>query len=1389
MLRLLQLLLLLSCLTAQANDFVFMPIGGQSLGLGVNGTPIVTTVAPWPGSALMWTNGIHYGAEGVVVATNKLNEWTDAVASVDATRGESPVLSIAAELLGLEDDGVGITNSILVAEYADGGEPLTDLQPGTTPFTNLVLMARRAQQIAAEGGSNAVVRWLPFVHGEQDLYLGTSSTNYYTNFASLISHTIYHLTNVTGQADTPRFYLNQAANASSANASQSDISQTQLDLHRNGLATLVGTTYHLTRSDTVHLEANGYRVLGELFARAIDVERQGGTWNPVYPTNIVQTATNIILTYTVPEPPLAWDVSLVNTAANYGFAMVGATITATPILAASNVVWIPKSGTATRVRYAWDNGGTSVDGPTAGQRGNLRDSSPDIGRYSGTNLYNWAVIFDLEVPSVEAWNTDEVSRFIQADALALGGQDSWALIPTNSSGLWLGYASRTFGGAGASTVTNYLDRTFPAGDYAIWAEFNGTATIAATAGGDTQTLVASATSATWVRIGLFTAGSEFSTIPMTVTVAGAGTVTIGGLMITTDLDLAQDSGAGTGSATKLFWPYPAIASTGSGARSGNLIYGGHLQFLNGWHWGPVRNETDPGFAARRVSGGLGGPVGERGITLDYAGLDDNGVPNLISGWVDIWDDGSERNQYTLSFYANATSSVPLLWSFTPLAGHTTSTTASNIVARTNTIYADVPVTVTNAGGWHRYSLTLPLQSEPTTAYSIRVRHSQNATVPIQGIQLEKGTTATTWAPMFQGEFQLHSSDTNSLFDPADTAQIRAETFNSGSSFSRTYRVNEGRIGQGVETNYTVSATVASGYATNAWNARLLVNGSIWIDVRADDMPGHVESLMITRVPLHDPDDAPSTSGLLGVHSEFDPQVARVLRRTHATWSRTLSPMDVLRPDRENPSSGVFDWSVPSNRLSTIHPYLLNYVSLGDHDEFPSHMTNASGIIESEWTNYVATALTELGSLVDAVEDLNEPQAVSEITDAASLADVMNWTAAAVGMSGTAAIHVALGGMDVISTYSGWLALLTTPPTAISAHIYAESAYANGDLSVNFNRNRPNWYDWDLYATTNSIPLLVNSESGTAASRQNPWLFPRLSSRVFAVQGRWDNWGAYRQAYLDNELRHIEAWRAIGRNRMWIQYTLGRVYGDPSLLSSSDSGFLADESMGPGVSTYVGLAGLFGLGTGYGQVTNASAPSIEAYLFQNGNGTAGIALWGIDLTNRVVTFTNSAIGVLDQALNVVSTNTAAVNVSRKLVYVLSDTLDTNALKTAFTGASVADSADTAGPKVRILAAPSGTNPDLYATWVAIDDISVASHTTPAGIETRSSWDGSTWSDWGTTTRKSATSLSPGSYALVVQARDEAGNVTASTGPSFTVPGSGSGTINAGTVTVGTININP
>ena len=383
---------------------------GQSLAVGVSGAPPTTLTQPFKN--LMFNTGVMAGGEDLT-SFEPLKEGDNIPGSkVHVETMSASFANLASELA----QASGVTHDILLSNHASGAKSYWQLKKGTKYYANGMAQVTAAMAIAKQLGKSYVVRAVTTVHGESDH--ADKSTRYAEDLLEWQSDYEKDIQALTGQAEPVPMFETQISSWTKmmGGTETSAIPMAQLAAHvasqtqrppGSGVV-LVGPKYHLPySSDGVHLTMEGYRQMGEDYAKAYArVVVEGQRWEPLRPSVVTRDGAVITVKFLVPSPPLALDTTLVTDPGSFGFEYFDSSGTAIPKIArveltAADTVTITldrePTGENRRLRYAYTAARHLKAGPTTGPRGNLRDSDATKSR-SGKHLYNWCIHFDEGVP-------------------------------------------------------------------------------------------------------------------------------------------------------------------------------------------------------------------------------------------------------------------------------------------------------------------------------------------------------------------------------------------------------------------------------------------------------------------------------------------------------------------------------------------------------------------------------------------------------------------------------------------------------------------------------------------------------------------------------------------------------------------------------------------------------------------------------------------------------------------------------------------------------------------------------------------------------------------------------------------------------------------------------
>ncbi len=219
---------------------------------------------------------------------------------------------------------------------------------------------------------------------------------------------------ITGQTEPVPLFISQFGSFTAYRSSIIPVRQLAAHVQAPGKVIVVTPNYPFDHAnDCNHYTNHGQRRLGAYFAKAYQrVVVEGGVWEPLRPLSITRDGAVLTVKYVVPVPPMVVDTTRVRDPGNLGFtyedSTTSASIASVALLPSGDTVRVTLSNAPTganrKLRYAQNmNPGNGCPGPTAGTRGNLRDSDATVSYHPDARgkpyaLFNWAVQSDLDVP-------------------------------------------------------------------------------------------------------------------------------------------------------------------------------------------------------------------------------------------------------------------------------------------------------------------------------------------------------------------------------------------------------------------------------------------------------------------------------------------------------------------------------------------------------------------------------------------------------------------------------------------------------------------------------------------------------------------------------------------------------------------------------------------------------------------------------------------------------------------------------------------------------------------------------------------------------------------------------------------------------------------------------
>ncbi len=373
-------------LTPKKIYFNHILVTGQSLALGAQGVPALTTTQPY-NNKMLW-----YYPTYPHLPLIPLKEST--TESIDSAMGNFITGSTPNK-----DYNMIVTRSAL------GGSKYTVIKKGTQTYQNSLSEVKNASWGVSDLEQHYRFLAIAVLHGEDDRF----NPDYEANLVEWQHDYETDINTITGQNETIPFFIDQISSFSKGGMPPSPRAQLEAAKHNPGKIYLVGPNYFLTYKDTVHLINVSYRQLGEYYGKVMTkVLLNHEDWKPLMPETITREGKIITAKFHVPSPPLVFDTALVLYQTNYGFTYNDTggrkiNITKVEIISPDTVQvtldQIP-NGTNQRFQYAY-RAANVLPGAfiSTSARGNLRDSDNTPSQY-GNPLYNWAVHFDEPITTV-----------------------------------------------------------------------------------------------------------------------------------------------------------------------------------------------------------------------------------------------------------------------------------------------------------------------------------------------------------------------------------------------------------------------------------------------------------------------------------------------------------------------------------------------------------------------------------------------------------------------------------------------------------------------------------------------------------------------------------------------------------------------------------------------------------------------------------------------------------------------------------------------------------------------------------------------------------------------------------------------------------------------------
>lgn len=350
---------------------------GQSLPDGSKGTPSISTASEVSNAFIVQTDG-----------TSAIPLRSSTIQRPYLTMGYRVAAANPSKTMGFSTHALSGQS---IAQLSKGGSS------GRYEQAIATVTAAHAAQVAA--GNTYSVPWINWFQGEADQTFGTSRAAYRASFLALMADYATDIMAITGQANPPKWMINQTATwAHYDNAASIGLEQLAIARDIAGVWAVGGQYQVPYDADGLHMNRIGYYRIGELIGRAINAVNATGQWKPFAPVSITADADGLDAVFDVPVEPLLLNTSVIASQPDYGFSLHGtaADITAVSIVG-TDTVRIDTDQPVTESSASLGYGISANDGGVGW--GNLADSESAVSAFDSAPIADWALQFkDAIVP-------------------------------------------------------------------------------------------------------------------------------------------------------------------------------------------------------------------------------------------------------------------------------------------------------------------------------------------------------------------------------------------------------------------------------------------------------------------------------------------------------------------------------------------------------------------------------------------------------------------------------------------------------------------------------------------------------------------------------------------------------------------------------------------------------------------------------------------------------------------------------------------------------------------------------------------------------------------------------------------------------------------------------
>lgn len=403
-------------------DWDYNGIVGTGQSLSVGAAPITSTTQPFHnlmldlGTAVVppWDSSV---AGLSLVPLIEVSNFSGFPSPYPHNRGgETLHSSLANTLTSLVQSASGSDYASVHTIVGESGQGMVALakQTGDTTldigraYAATLFEAEAITRLAKAAGKTYGIRAIVMTHGETD----SGSPTYESELLQLLSDYNKDLPAITGQTKKIPMLISQQFAYPNVVAQKPVATQLQwrLSVEHPDDFICTGPKYQYPgKGDSIHLSAEGYKMLGEKIAQ-VYYERLvlGKNWRPLEPESVTRSGRVFTVKFHVPVGPLNWDESFTAPTAwvngkgfelrrinsKYAIESVKIAGDSVEITAASD---LPADNIT--IGYAVTASATPMETASRSMRwGQLRDSDPFVGYATGKAQPNYAVAFEIPVP-------------------------------------------------------------------------------------------------------------------------------------------------------------------------------------------------------------------------------------------------------------------------------------------------------------------------------------------------------------------------------------------------------------------------------------------------------------------------------------------------------------------------------------------------------------------------------------------------------------------------------------------------------------------------------------------------------------------------------------------------------------------------------------------------------------------------------------------------------------------------------------------------------------------------------------------------------------------------------------------------------------------------------